>query len=232
MILSEGICMSDEIDERTPDVGSVLELLPNSRADALVGWSEGTEDDDLIVTAPLDRSQRPVSLPVGDHLEVVWRADDVLCALPVVLVAVEVGERPRWRLRRAGVLRRGQRRKAVRAPLTIPVRIGPDDAQTNGTSVDVSEGGLRCILEKHRPAPDREGPVDPAPPRVGDVVRVTAVFPDFTITCAAEVTRLHDRDDPRNELSVRFIGLTENQQDLVRRRVFARLRELRHRGLL
>ena len=224
--------MSDEIDQRTPDAGSVLELLPASRADALVGWSEGSQDGDLIVTAPLDRSQRPVSLPVGDHLEVVWRADDDLCALPVVLVAIEVGERPRWRLRRAGVLRRGQRRDAVRAPLTIPVRIGPEAAQINGTSVDVSEGGLRCILEKDRPAPDLDGSVDPASPRRGDVVRVTALFPDFTITCAAEVTRQHERDDPRIELSLRFIGLTENQQDLVRRRVFARLRDLRHRGLL
>ena len=224
--------MSDEIDQRTPDAGSVLELLPASRADALVGWSEGSQDGDLIVTAPLDRSQRPVSLPVGDHLEVVWRAADDLCALPVVLVAIEVGERPTWRLRRAGVLRRGQRRDAVRAPLTIPVRIGPEAAQSNGTSVDGSEGGLRCILEKDRPAPDLDGSVDVASPRGGDVVRVTALFPDFSITCAAEVTRLHERDDPRIELSLRFIGLTENQQDLVRRRVFARLRELRHRGLL
>jgi PilZ domain len=223
--------MPDEVDPQHPAPGSVLELLPASRADALLGWSEGSQDGDLIVTAPLDRSQRPVSLPVGDHLEVVWRAADELCALPVVLVAVEVGERPRWRLRRAGVLRRGQRREAVRAPLTIPVRIGPESAQIDGTSVDVSEGGLRCILEKDRPA-DPDGSVDPVPPRVGDVVRVTALFPDFTITSAAEVTRLHGRDDPRIELSLRFIGLTENQQDLVRRRVFARLRELRHRGLL
>jgi hypothetical protein len=224
--------MPDAVDQRTPDPGSVLELLPTSRADALVGWSEGSDDDELIVSAPLDRSQRPVSLPIGEHLEVVWRAADELCALPAVLASVEVGERPMWRLRRAGVLRRGQRRDAVRAPLAIPVRLGPDAAPISGTSVDVSEGGLRCILDEDRPTSEHDAAVDPALPRTGDVVRVTTLFPDFSVTCAAEVTRLHDRVDPRLELSVRFIGLTENQQDDIRRRVFARLRELRHRGLL
>ena len=53
------------------------------------------------------------------------------------------------------------------------------------------------------PAPIRAG--------VGDVVRVAALFPDFTVTCLAEVTRHHPREDSRLELSLRFIGLTENQ---------------------
>lgn len=67
---------------------------------------------------------------------------------------------------------------------------------------------------------------------VGDVVRVSALLPDLVITCLAEVTRRHPREDARMEVSLRFIGLPERQQDLVRRRVFARLRDLRRRGLL
>jgi PilZ domain len=228
--------MSDEVDRQRPAHGSVVELFPASRADALVSWSEGPQDDDLIVSAPLDRSQRPVSLAVGEHLEIVWRDADELRALPVVLASIEVGERPRWLLRAAGVIRRGQRRDAVRAPLTIPVQIGPEPATVTGTTVDVSEGGLRCVLDTGGPptgdAHDRDPSADPSSPRAGDVVKVAALFPDFTITCPAEVTRVFEREDPRLELSLRFIGLTENQQDLIRRRVFARLRELRHRGLL
>ncbi len=229
--------MSGEADRRHPVLGSVVELICASRGDTLIGWSEGLHDDDLIVSAPLDRSQRPVPLSVGEHLEVVWRSADELQAFPVVLVAVELGERPRWRLRAAGVVRRGQRRDAVRAPLTIPVRIGPPPAPATGVTVDVSEGGLRCILDNERlpdarPAGSGSSRRFFATPRVGDVVPVAALFPNVTITCLAEVTRQHDRDDPRLELSLRFIGLTENQEDLIRRRVFARLRELRHRGLL
>jgi PilZ domain len=228
--------MSDEADRGHPAHDSVVELISASRGDTLMSWSEGLHEGDLLVTAPLDQSQRPVSLAVGEHLEVVWRGADGLRALPVVLTAAESGERSRWRLSSVGVVRRGQRRDAVRAPLTIPVRIGPEPTPVTGTTLDVSEGGLRCVLDKAqqptRVPPDGDGAAGPSPARVGDVVRVAALFPDFTVTCLAEVTRHHEREDPRLELSLRFIGLTENQEDLIRRRVFARLRELRHRGLL
>jgi hypothetical protein len=219
--------MYDDADQRRPAPGSVVELFFASRSDPLLTWCDGLSDDDVLVCAPLDRSQRPVALETGEHLEVVWQDDGDLRALPVVLLATEVGERPRWLLREAGVLRRGQRRDAVRAPMHIPVRIGPETEALTGTTVDVSEGGLRCVLDA-----DRSGPTLPAPPSRGDVIRVSALFPDSSVTCLAEVTRRHERDDPRVELSLRFIGLTETQEDVVRRRVFARLRELRSRGLL
>jgi PilZ domain len=216
--------MSSENEGSRPAAGSVVELMAASRSDTLIGWSEGRQADDLVVSAPLDRSQRPVSLGIGEHVELVWQTSGELRALPVVLVAVDSGERPRWRLRVAGVLRRGQRRDAVRAPLTVPVHVGPELAAVAGTTVDVSEGGLRCILDgKRQPSPSMA---------VGDVARVAVTFPELTITCLSEVTRQHAREDALVELSLRFIGLTENQEDLIRRRVFARLRELRHRGLL
>jgi hypothetical protein len=219
--------MSDDVDRRRPTPGSVIELFFTSRSEPLLSWCDDLPDDDLLVSAPLDRMRRPVTLESGEQLEVVWQDDGDLRALPVILVATELGERPRWLLREAGVLRRGQRRDAVRAPMHIPVRIGPGTESLTGTTVDVSEGGLRCVLDG-----DRSGPAVPAAPSKGDVVRVAALFPDSTVTCLAEVTRRHERDDPRVELSLRFIGLTETHEDVVRRRVFARLRELRNRGLL
>jgi hypothetical protein len=227
--------MPSGLETTGPPPGTVLELIPASSGDALVSWSEELVGDVLVVSAPLDLSQRPLSLPPGEHLDVIWRGPDDLRALPAVLVAAEFGERPWWRLRSAGVARRGQRRDAVRAPLTIPVRVGPEPAPITGNTIDVSEGGLRCLLDDPRRRgrrPSDQGSGDVPPPRVGDVVHVAAMFPDFTITCLSEVTRRHDRDDARPELSLRFIGLTENQQDLVRRRVFGRLRDLRYRGLL
>src|SRR3954468_15760653 len=193
--------MSTEADVRRPAPGSPVELFFASRSDPLVTWSEGVLDDALVVCAPLDPARRPVTLDIGENLEVVWQDDGELRALPVVLAGIDLGERPVWRLTDAGVLRRGQRRDAVRAPMHIPVHVGPETGPLTGTSVDVSEGGLRCVLERGR---------DLAPePSTGDVVRVTALFPDATVTCLAEVTRRHERDDPRLELSLRFIGLTE-----------------------
>ena len=68
--------------------------------------------------------------------------------------------------------------------------------------------------------------------RVGDVVRASVTFPDLTVTCLSEIARRHPRDDGRTEVSLRFIGMPEHVQDDLRRRVFARLRDLRQRGLL
>lgn len=233
--------MSGELEDGHPAAGSVVEVMAASRGDTLVAWSEGRQAPDLILSAPLDSSQRPVILDIGERLEVVWRDLGELRALPVVLAAIELGERPRWRLRIAGVMRRAQRREAVRTPLSVAVRVGPELASADGTTVDVSEGGCRCILSGSRPpSPSPPSPSLPDPdhgggshgPDTGDVVPVAVLFPEFTITCLAEVTYRHARPDARMELSLRFIGLTEHQQDLIRRRVFARLRELRSRGLL
>jgi hypothetical protein len=63
-------------------------------------------------------------------------------------------------------------------------------------------------------------------------VRISASFPDLTVTCQSEITRRHTDDDSPTELSLRFIGLPEHVQDALRRHVFARLRDLRQRGLL
>lgn len=118
-----------------------------------------------------------------------------------------------------------QRRGAVRAPLTVPVELGLAAGPVSGKTVDLSESGMRCMLDK--PVTDGQ-----AVPAAGDVVRVTLVLPDLTVRCQAQVVRRHRRADEQAELSLRFIGLPEKDQDQVRRRVFARLRELRQRGLL
>src|SRR3954447_23502594 len=102
--------MTGELDDGQPLAGRVVEVMAASRGDTLVGWSEGRRSTDLLLSAPLDQSQRPVTLDVGERLEVAWRDLGELRALPVVLAAIEYGERPRWRLRIAGVVRRGQRR--------------------------------------------------------------------------------------------------------------------------
>ena len=231
--------MLDDFSQDYPARGTVLDLIAASRADTLLSWVDDVADGEIVVSAPMDTSLRPVLLPVGEHVEIVWKSAGELRSLPAVLTSITPGERPRWQLRRAGLVKRGQRRDAVRAPLTVPVQVyaekGLGRYAENGlaraTTVDISEGGLRCVLEMERWDPER-GDTTAWTPQVGDVVRLSATLPDLTITCLAEITRRHPREDARVELSTRFIGLQEYQQDLIRRRVFARLRELRQRGLL
>ncbi len=221
-------------DRDFPTPGTVLDLIATTHGDPYLSWTEVVSDDELVVSAPKDASLRPVSIPVGEQVDLVWKEAGELRSLPVTLVFVEPGEQPRWHLRPVGLAKRGQRRDAVRAPLSVPVELGVEPSLFEATSVDLSEGGLRCILAKRQGRVPAGGDDLPAaePPQVGDVVRVTAVLPDATITCLAEIARRHPRDDGRVELSVRFISLREDQQDLIRKRVFTRLRELRRRGLL
>jgi c-di-GMP-binding flagellar brake protein YcgR len=210
-----------------------------------MSWIDDVRDGVLVASIPQDLGRRPLVLDVGEQIEVIWKTSGELRCLPVVLAGIDLGEPPHWRLGPAGVVQRGQRRDAVRAPLRVPVVLGTGPSTAHGTTLDVSEGGLRCVLErKSRPAPGATPPVPAhAALRVGDVVRVSASFPDLTVSCLSEITRRHSDDDsprlqvepgvaPQTELSLRFIGLPEHVQDAVRRRVFARLRNLRHRGLM
>ena len=220
--------MPVDTDDAFPQRGTVLDLVPASRGETFMSWADAVHGDEIVVTAPKDRSMRPVEIPVGDRVDVVWKAAGELCSLPCVLAAVESSEQPRWLLRRAGAVQRGQRRDAVRAPMTVPVRLGPDTARVAGATVDLSEGGLRCVLDAG-PAPEWLAAPEQA---AGTVVQVSVQLSDLTISCLGEITRRFPRDDARTEVSVRFIGLPEHVQDEVRRRIFDRLRDLRRRGLL
>src|SRR5947209_6729200 len=108
--------------EELPAPGSVLDVIPSSTGDAFMGWMEAIDGEEFLVTAPPQLGRHTLQPEPGERIDVVWRVSVGLQALPCELVAVEPGEQSRWRLRRAGATQRGQRRDAVRAPMSLPVR--------------------------------------------------------------------------------------------------------------
>jgi c-di-GMP-binding flagellar brake protein YcgR len=221
--------------EDYPGPGAIVELIPASGGDAYMSWIDDVRDDALMASIPKDLAQRPMMLAVGERIEVIWKTSGSLRSLPVVLAGIDLGQPPYWRLCPAGMVKRGQRREAVRAPLKVPVVLGVGEAAAHGTTLDVSEGGLRCVLDRGQSRPASAATTQlPAHSawQVGDVLRVAASFPDLTVSCLSEITRRHTDERAPTELSLRFIGLPEHVEDALRRRVFARLRELRQRGLL
>jgi hypothetical protein len=203
----------------------VVEVKATSRAEVLTSFVEQVGSGELILAVGTDASQRRVRLESGERLELLWRGPEGLRALPVELVGVEHGEAPTWRVRPAGPASRGQRRAAVRAPVSVPVELGVESQVLPGTSVDLSEGGMRCILSSATATAKHSL-------EAGSVVPVAIELAGRRLACQGEVVRRHPRTDERAELSLRFVGLVEKQEDAIRREVFAQLRDLRSRGLI
>jgi hypothetical protein len=225
--------MDEQREVEFPPAGTVVDLIAASRSETFLTWAVASSDRELLVLTPVDQQRRPVQVAVGERIDIIWRNASGLLCLPVVLAAVLAGERPAWRLRAAGVVKRGQRRDAVRAPITAPVRLGAEPFLYAGVTVDLSEGGFRCVLEGLGSlGAGFSSAARSTGPGVGEVVKVAVELPELTIHRLGEVARRHPRSDGRAELSVRFVGLTEPEADQIRRYVFARLRELRQRGLL
>jgi hypothetical protein len=135
-----------------PEQRDVVDVVVSGRGEVLVSWVESADDREVVVTAGEDRDRRRATLPVGERLELVWRTASELRALPVELVALELGATPVWRLRPTGPVTRGQRRSAVRAPLSLPVCMTVGTAEVAGTTVDVSEAGTRIVFADASPA--------------------------------------------------------------------------------
>jgi PilZ domain len=232
-----------------PEDRSPVDVLAASRGDAVMCFVEEIKDDELLLTVGQDRFGRPVRIQPGERLELVWKDGGELRSLPAELTAIDTAPLALWHISPAGPAARGQRRAAVRAPLPFRAVLQYGEVTAEGTTLDVSEGGIRAWFDLSAvaiPAPDAapegvDGPAeeaaeeaaDPRAPELGAVVTLTVWFDDRQqVTSQAEVTRHHDRADRRTELSLRFIGLPEKMQDLVRREVFAGLRDLHARGLL
>ena len=118
-------------------------------------------------------------------------------------------------MRATGPAEASQRRKAVRGRVSVPVTAEYGAVELKGTTVDLSEAGLRAEFEGLG-----------APPEAGAKVDLTVQLEDGGIKTKAEVVRTQARG-ARWVMSIRFVNIQEKDQDRVRRRVFQALREER-----
>jgi hypothetical protein len=259
-----------------PETKEPVDVQCASRGDALTSFVEDSGNGPLTLTVPVDRSGRRVRIDVGEYVQLVWKGPEGLRSLPAELEEVLPGVEPHWRVRPMGPSTRGQRRNAVRAPMSLSVEALVGRTQLIGETFDLSEGGLHCLFHPvggtstrdagtdaapaatpTTPAtsPAAHGPVPPAPSGdapagetpagdaaapgdhtdlpVGSHVEVSLALEDGEpIRVRGEVVRRHPRTDRRVEVSIRFLGLSERDEDRIRARVFTELRVLRSRGVL
>jgi hypothetical protein len=156
-----------------------------------------------------------VVVRVGDAVEVFWKAEDTQRALPAEITEVEQGAVVRWRMRMTGPAETSQRRKAVRGRVNVPVEADHGAIDLKGTTMDLSEAGLRAEFEGLG-----------APPEAGAKLLLVVHLEDGDIKTKAEVVRTQAKG-ARWVMSIRFVDIQERDQDRVRRRVFQALREER-----
>ena len=151
----------------------------------------------------------------GDVVEVFWKGEDNQRTVPAEVTQVEQGAVIRWRVRITGPAENSQRRKAVRGRVAVPVEVEYGTVGLKGTTVDVSEAGLRGEFDGYG-----------APPEAGAPLMLTLSLEDGVVKTKAEVVRTQARG-ARWIMSIRFTNIQEKDQDRVRRRVFQALREER-----
>jgi c-di-GMP-binding flagellar brake protein YcgR len=156
-----------------------------------------------------------VVVKVGDVVEVFWKTEDAQRALPAEVTEVEQGAVVRWRMRATGPAEISQRRKAVRGRVAVPVVAEYGSIDLKGTTVDISEAGLRAEFEGLG-----------APPEAGAKVDLAVQLEEGGFKTKAEVVRTQARG-ARWIMSIRFVNIQEKDQDRIRRRVFQALREER-----
>jgi PilZ domain len=172
---------------------------------------------DRVVVGPADEgtSWLADAVAAGDPAELYWIGGQEEWTLAGTVAEVEEGERPRWHIAVSGPAERSQRRKAVRARVELPVFIPWAGAFMTGNTVDLSESGMRALM-------DGWG----VPPEPSTRAHATLTLDDTTIELRGEIVWTSTRG-ARWLMAMKFQSVPENVSDALRRRVFQALRDER-----
>jgi c-di-GMP-binding flagellar brake protein YcgR len=207
----------DAVGAARPEVDDEAEVTPREHRYPVSTRVEQVTGETVVVRPSVGDFADQEVVRVGDHVQVFWRDATDVWALPAQVAVVERGAVPRWRLTVMGPAESVQRREAVRARIPVPVTVVLGTIHLDGEVVDLSERGIRAVV-------DALG----SPPLPGSVVLLTVHLEDGDVTSRAEVVWHHTRGG-RWAVSLRFLDLPEREQDRVRRRVFRAMREERAR---
>jgi hypothetical protein len=169
----------------------------------------------VIVKPEGDGTAWKTSVGRGDAIELYWVGGEEERTLKGLVARIEDGEDPRWHLTVNGPATRSQRRKAVRARVQVPVLIPWAGAQLTGTTVDISEAGIRSLM-------DGWGvPLDPGTP-----CQVSLDLGETLVHLIGEVVWTSVRG-AQWLMAIKFNDVPEQAGDVLRRRVFKALRDER-----
>lgn len=176
-----------------------------------------SSDADRVVVGPADDGTAWFggAVAAGDPAELYWIGGQEEWTLGGTVAEVEGGDMPRWHIAVAGPAERSQRRKAVRGRVELPVLIPWAGAVMTGTTVDLSESGMRALM-------DGWG----VPPEPSTTAQATITLDSTTVDLHGEIVWTSTRG-PRWLMAMKFVRVPEHVGDALRRRVFQALRDER-----
>lgn len=174
-------------------------------------------DDIALVVAPNGEGTAwKTQVKPGDPVELFWVGGYEELTLPAKIRQVEEGEEPLWHLAPTGPVARSQRRRAVRAWVELPVVLPWAGATLTGATADLSEAGARVLVDGWGLPPER-----------GVRTQLSITLDDKSIVdLTAEIVRNQVRG-AQWILAMRFLDVSEHDEDRLRKRVFQALREHR-----
>jgi hypothetical protein len=201
-----------------PEEQSEADVALTGRGISVNARVEFVNDGVIVVRPSAGDYVEQVVVAVGNEVEVFWKGPEDQRMVPAVVAAVEQAAIIRWRLQITGEAEVSQRRKAVRARVSVPIEAGYGALEMNGETVDLSENGMRATVDGFG-----------VPPEAGSTMDLIIRLEDGDLKTKAEVIRTQVRG-VRWLMSIRFLDLQERDGDRLRRRVFQALREERARS--
>lgn len=159
--------------------------------------------DEILMAVPVEPAGAEPT-PVGGQLWLSWTNERGLHRLLVEL-RERLDDPPRWRMTAVAPLEREQRREGERVPVMGTVSVRAEGVAHDAQLVDLSAGGLRCLLPPDTPVAEGR------PCEVGlDVVR-----PGLEVV--GEIVRVREGFDGKTDMAVQFVGIATAVVDELQR---------------
>jgi|1185.fasta_scaffold26989_2 hypothetical protein len=205
----------DDTDVNRPPETSEADVTLVARGITVTARVDVSNDVALVVRPSGEGSAWKEAVKIGDPVEVFWIGGYEERTLPARITEVDAGADPRWHLAATGPAERSQRRKAVRARVELPVILPWAGGELTGSTVDLSEAGMRALV-------DGWG----LPPESGTPMQVTITVGEQFVDLHGVLIWQADRGK-QWLMAMRFDDVYEKDADTLRKRVFEALREER-----
>ena len=201
--------------------GAALAALPEIGTPVFLAIGEGAnfrsrlevvEGGTFSVAAPLETAG-PAALAPGHEFDVFWVPPRTRIVLPSRLVEITDSAPFQWRLEPVGAPQVSNRREFVRGGggAAVHLTAAEEDraSEAEGRLVDISEGGLRCRINR------------PLPVRVGDEMRAVVWLGTGEVELTGQVHTVRPDDDGAGQQLILTFRAAEVVAQMIRQYIIA-----------